>query len=229
MRARGVADVFDYSKLLDQDPGEYDRLLRVLTINVSKFFRNRETWSVIRDEVIPDILQRGDPLVMWSAGAAAGEEAYSLAILAWDWLARSGFGGWNGIRIIGTDIDGESLQVARMAEYPAAALDETPADLKRQWFEAGETYRLKEPIPRLVEFRQRDILAGRPEFEADLIVCRNLLIYLDKEAQRRVFDTFAETLRVRGYLVLGRVEMLASEVRERFEVVCARERIYRKR
>lgn len=229
MRARGVADVEDYSILLDQDPAEYDRLLRVLTINVSKFFRNRETWALIRQEVMPELLQRGGPLVMWSAGSAAGEEAYSLAILAWDWLARSGYGGWNGIRIVGTDIDGDSLQVARLAEYPAAALDETPVDLKRQWFEIGDACRLKEPIPRLVEFRQRDILAGRPDFDADLIVCRNLLIYLDREAQRQVFRTFTETLCARGYLVLGRVEMLAAEFREEFDVVSARERIYRKR
>ncbi|NIR46115.1 MAG: protein-glutamate O-methyltransferase CheR [Gemmatimonadetes bacterium] len=229
MRARGVADVSDYSALLDNDPEEYERLLRVLTINVSKFFRNQETWVVIREEVMPELLQRGGPLLMWSAGSACGEEAYSLAILAWDWLARTGFGGWNGIRIIGTDIDGRSLDAARTGEYPAAALDETPADLKRQWFEADGPYRLKEPIPRLVEFRQRDILAGRPEFDADLILCRNLLIYLDREAQRQVFEIFVETLRSGGFLVLGRVEMLDARVRDVFEVVNPRERIYRKR
>lgn len=229
MRARGAKDVEGYSALLDEDPAEYDRLLRVLTINVSKFFRNSETWDVIRSDVLPELLQRGSTIVMWSAGAAAGEEAYSLAILAWDWLVRSGRGGWNGIRIVGTDIDGPSLEAARTAEYPEAALDETPEDLKRRWFRAEELYRLKDPIPRLVEFQQRDILAGRPGFDADLILCRNLLIYLDRAAQKRVFETFVDVLKPQGYLALGRVEMLAPEIRERFDVVNARERVYRKR
>jgi chemotaxis methyl-accepting protein methylase len=229
MRARGVSDIESYASLLDDDPSEFDRLLRVLTINVSKFFRNPETWQVIREQVVPELLDQGGPVVMWSAGAAAGEEAYSLAILAWDWLARTGRGGWGGIRIVGTDIDGRVLDVARVAEYPEAALDDTPEDLRAKWFTKDEQYRLKEPIPRLVEFRQRDILAGRPDFEANLITCRNLLIYLDRDAQLRVFETFADTLQPGGYLVLGRVEMLASEFREQFEVLNARERIYRRR
>ncbi len=229
MRARDVSAVEAYSALLDEDPAEYDKLLRVLTINVSKFFRNPETWQVIREEVLPQLLQRGRPLLMWSAGAAAGEEAYSLAILTWDWLSRRGESNWDGIRIVGTDIDGPSLETARAAEYPRAALDEAPEDLKRRWFETADVCRLKDPIPRLVEFRQRDILAGPPDFQADLILCRNLLIYLDREAQKRVFGMFANTLRRDGYLVLGRVEMLSHDVRGLFEIVNSRERVYRRR
>ena len=229
MRARSVVDVDEYSALLDSDLSEYDRLLCVLTINVSKFFRNPETWAVVRDDVLPELLQRTGPLLMWSAGSAAGEEAYSLAILTWDWLTRNQRSGSNGIRIIGTDIDGQSLESARAAEYPEAALDETPEDVKRRWFEVDELWRLRDPIPRLVEFRQRDILSGRPDFDADLILCRNLLIYLDRDAQRRVFQAFVDTLRPGGYLVLGRVEMLPTVVKANFEVVNARERVYKKR
>ncbi|HSG81459.1 MAG TPA: CheR family methyltransferase, partial [Gemmatimonadota bacterium] len=229
MRARGIPDIESYASLLDDDPSEYDRLLRVLTINVSKFFRNPETWQVIREQVVPELLQQGGPVVMWSAGAAAGEEAYSLAILAWDWLVSTGQGGWGGIRIVGTDIDDRVLELARAAEYPEAALDDTPEDLRYRWFTKDEMYRLKEPIPRLVEFRQRDILSGRPDFEANLILCRNLLIYLDRDAQLRVFRTFVDTLQPGGYMVLGRVEMLAPELRQHFEVLSARERIYRRR
>lgn len=229
MRACGVNAVDGYAALLDRDPAEYDRLLRALTINVSKFFRNAETWAFLRASVIPELLQRGGPLTMWSAGAAGGEEAYSLAILAWDWLARTGYGGWSGIKIVGTDIDAASLETARAAEYPEESLSETPADLRDRWFVPGVCWRLKDPIPRLVEFRRQDILAGRPDFDADLVLCRNLLIYLDRAAQQRVFGTFTDVLRPRGYLVLGRVEMLAPEYRARFEAVNVRERVYQKR
>lgn len=229
MRARGVATLADYAALLDADPAEYDRLLRVLTINVSKFFRNPETWAVIKEQVLPDLLRRQEPLIMWSAGSAAGEEAYSLAILVWEWLSAHGRDGWNGVRIVGTDIDDPSLEAARTATYPEVALSETPPAVRRRWFTAGDEFRLREPIRSGVEFQQLDILGRRPGFDADLILCRNLLIYLDRTAQRHVFRTFADVLRSGGYLVLGRVETLAAEVRPVFHVVDARERIYRKR
>ncbi len=227
MRARGISDVESYSALLDHDPTEYDRLLRTLTINVSKFFRNPETWHVIRAIVLPDLLSH-ERLVAWSAGAAAGEEAYSLAILIWEWLAERGRTWWEGIRVVGTDIDAPSLQAARRAEYPETALAETPAEIRDRWFEPGHLRRLKEPLRSLVEFRLVDILARAPGYVADLIICRNLLIYLDRPAQARVFETFAEVLRPKGYLVLGRVEMLSPTVQPRFEVVDLRERVYRK-
>jgi len=226
MRACGVEGVSDYSALLDRDPTEYERLLRVLTINVSKFFRNPETWEIIRNEILPNLLRAEKPLVMWSAGTAAGEEAYSLAILAWEWLAARKRD-FNGVRVVGTDIDAQSLEAARSASYPDVALSETPPGLKRRWFTQDDGWRLREPIRSLVEFEQLDIL-GRPAFEADLILCRNLLIYLDRPAQQQVFDSFLEVLRPGGYLVLGRVENLSAAVRSSFETVNARERVYRR-
>jgi chemotaxis methyl-accepting protein methylase len=229
MRARGLSSVDDYSALLDTDPTEYDWLLRVLTINVSKFFRNKETWDAIRSELLPALLDQEGPLLMWSAGSAAGEEAYSLAMLVQEQLAGRGRPRMNGVRIIGTDIDEGSLELARAAEYPDVALSETPEDARRRWFVTGPVNRLKDPIRSMVEFRNVDILECRPDFEADLILCRNLLIYLDRPAQCRVFDTFVDVLRSGGYLVLGRVEMLAREVKTYFEVVNGRERIYRRR
>lgn len=228
MRARGLERLDEYAALLDSDPSEYDRLLRVLTISVSKFFRNPETWAVIRETILPDLLGRSEPPVVWSAGSAAGEEAYSVAILITEILAARGRSVSNGMRIIGTDIDAASLEAARAAVYPEVALSETPGDIRQRWFVKGELNRLKDPIPSLVEFRQLDVLERRPEFEADLILCRNLLIYLDRPAQRQVFQTMIEVLRPSGYLVLGRVEMLARDVKSSFEVVNARERIYRK-
>ncbi len=227
MRARGIDEVSDYSMLLDRDPAEYERLLRVLTINVSKFFRNPETWEVIRKRVLPDLLRRGEPLVMWSAGTAAGEEAYSLAIMVWEWMASRNRD-IDGVRVIGTDIDAQSLEAARSASYPDVALAETPPRLKRRWFMQDEGWRLREPVRSLVKFEQLDILS-RPSFEADLILCRNLLIYLDRPAQQQVFESFEEVLRPGGYLVLGRVENLTAAVRSKFETVNARERVYRKR
>ena len=227
MRARGVSTLAEYSALLDADPGEYERLLRVLTINVSKFFRNPKTWDVVSGVLLPDLLSRDSALTFWSAGSAAGEEAYSLAIIAWE-LARKQGRGWKGIRIIGTDIDSACLAAARTAAYPAVAVSDAPATIRQRWFDENELFRLRQPIPSLVEFRQLDLLEGRPDFNADLVLCRNLLIYLDRPAQRKAFEVFADVLNPGGYLVLGRVEMLGSRIRSHFEIVDARERVFRK-
>lgn len=229
MRARGVDNPAEYAELLDRDPAEYERLLHVLTINVSRFFRNPETWGVIASRVVPELLERDGTLLVWSAGSAAGEEAYSLAILAWQWRVARGVRGWDGIRIVGTDIDRRSLEAARVAVYPETALADTPPALRRRWFEKCEAWRLKEPIRSLVQFRHLDLLRDRPDFRADLILCRNLLIYLGRPAQERVFDTFVDVLRPGGYLVLGRVEMLEPRLRPLFEVINARERVYRRK
>jgi chemotaxis methyl-accepting protein methylase len=230
MRARGVSAPEAYAALLDRDPHEYDLLLRTLTINVSRFFRNRETWEAIRERVLPDLLRlRGQRLNAWSAGSAGGEEAYSLAILVWEWLESRGRRPWSGIQIIGTDIDEGSLELARRAEFGPLALIETPATTRRRWFTAAPPHRLDQSIRSRVQFQRLDILAERPVFEADLVLCRNLLIYVDRAAQSQVFRTFSSVLRPGGYLVLGRVETLDPEARDSFEAVDARERIYRRR
>lgn len=227
MRARGAKDVADYTALLDVDPEEADRLLRILTINVSRFFRNPKTWNAIRRHVLPQLLGRRGSLLMWSAGAAAGEEAYSLAILVSELLGEQRRH-WQRIRIIGTDIDGPCLETARSGRYPEYALCDTPLDLRARWFTPDRGWRLSETLRNRVEFQRHDILAGQPDFNADLILCRNLLIYFDRPAQESACSTFAEMLKPRGYLVLGRVETLAASVRTLFEVVDARERIYQK-
>jgi chemotaxis protein methyltransferase CheR len=228
MRARGAKDIADYTALLDAEPEESDRLLRTLTINVSRFFRNPETWDVIRRRVLPDLLGRRGSLLLWSAGAAAGEEAYSLAILVEELLSDGRLSRCRKIRIIGTDIDGPSLAAARSGQYPDYSLSETPLDLRVRWFTPGHVWRLDETVRSKVQFLQHDILTDRPSFDADFIVCRNLLIYLDRPAQEAVFRTFAEVLKPGGYLVLGRVETLAATVRSQFTVVDAGERIYQK-
>lgn len=227
MRARGALDVRHYASLLDTDPAEYDHLLRALTINVSKFFRNPETWQVIRQHVIPDLLGRL-PAVLWSAGTAAGEEAYSLAMLVTEWLGDGRPSRWRQVRIVGTDIDGPSLDSARHAVYEDFALSDTPAEFRARWFVPEKGWKLGAALRSRVEFRRHDVLAGRPDFDADLILCRNLLIYLDRPAQEKVIDAFVQALKPNGYLVLGRAESLPGSARPLFWAVDARERIYQK-
>ncbi|MGH7457900.1 MAG: CheR family methyltransferase [Longimicrobiaceae bacterium] len=230
MRAKGQSGFGQYAGLLDRDPVEYDLLLDALTINVSKFFRNRESWEVVRERVVPALFDRPEARVrVWSAGAASGEEAYTLSIILREWaevnsrqeeLAR--------FRILGTDIDLRSLDAARRAEYTDLAMMETPAGQQERWFSPGPPFRLREEARRNVAFVRKDLISGEPERDQAMILCRNVIIYFSREIQERLFRRFYDCLLPGGFLVLGKVETLFGEVRSRFSPVDNRERVFQK-
>lgn len=230
MRARGVEGYAAYSALLDADAREYERLLDTLTINVTKFFRNLETWQLIESEVFPALFAREAPVVrLWSAGSASGEEAYTLSILLHEYarkarrtadLAR--------FRIVGTDIDRASLDAARRAEYPELSLTETPPELRERWFSPGPPFRLREEARQNVRFVRRDLISEEAEAGQSLILCRNVIIYFDRESQERLFQRFYDALLPGGFLVLGKVETLLGEARAKMRSVNSRERIFQK-
>ena len=147
MRAKNTVSTAEYASILDTDPREYERLMRSLTVNVTKFFRNWETYSVIEKKVVPALFERReDQLRVWSAGCASGEEPYSLAILMHKHAVETKTASrLDTVDILGTDIDGECLGEAARAFYPESALGETPAalldtdtDLARHFLQYGE-------------------------------------------------------------------------------------------
>ena len=221
MRARGVHTYDDYSRLLDSDAREYQELLDALTINVTKFFRNLETWDALR----PYLRQLGAAyadLRIWSAGCASGEEPYTIAVLALETL------GDRAARVVidATDIDRLSLERTQQAKYPDAAFTEMPVQLKLRYF------RDDQPLPivrELVQVRAHDLMREPPPRPLyHLIVCRNVVIYFERRAQERLFKVFVEALAPGGVLLLGKVETLFGPARERLRLVDPRERIYTK-
>jgi len=231
IRARGVSGCAEYSELLDNDPREYERLMRSLTVNVTKFFRNWDTYSAIDQKVVPALMARDDREVrVWSAGCSSGEEPYSIGILLHRYAAAKGGKGLESVSVVGTDIDTDCLQEAKQGVYKEAALGDTPGELRQQYFPrvAGLHTMLPE-VRKLVTFEVLDLLHFQPPFqEADLIVCRNVIIYFERAAQDALFDHFHKTLAPGGFLVLGKVETLLGEARGLFSPVNARERIFRK-
>ncbi len=215
MRARGVHTYEDYGALLDRDAHEYQELLDALTINVTKFFRNLETWNALRPYL--DVLARRRPsLRVWSAGCASGEEPYTIAVL----LAEAGAQGM----IDATDVDRLSLERTRQAKYPDAAFSEMPVNLRRRYFRDGQP---QSPVRELVQVRAHDLTREPPPHPPyDLIVCRNVVIYFERQAQERLFQVFVDALAPGGVLLLGKVETLFGPARERLKLVDPRERIY---
>jgi chemotaxis protein methyltransferase CheR len=232
MRAKGTVSHTEYAGILDADPAEYDRLVRSLTINVTKFFRNWDTFHAAQQKVIPALWERGESeLRIWSAGCASGEEAYSVAILIHKYaVERSQQSRLDAVSIVGTDIEAHCLGAAENAVYGETSLGETPVELRQRYFtEMAGLFTVLPEVRRLVKFQRGDLLQSKPPFEdVHLLVCRNVVIYLEREAQDALFEAFHRVLAPGGFLVLGKVETLLGAARGRFSAVNARERIFRK-
>jgi chemotaxis methyl-accepting protein methylase len=233
MRACGVLTYGEYVAVLDHKPEELERLLDALTINVTKVYRNPETWSYLEREVLPSLVEAREGRVrIWSAGCASGEESYTLAMVLAEALDRVGHREWRErVNIDATDIDKLSLERARLAEYPERVFSETPPALvKRYWERVGpDLFRLDPSLRDMVSIRRHDLLGEAPPVpHYDMILCRNVIIYFDRANQERLMLMFLEALAPGGFLVLGKVETIFGAARERLELIEPRERIYRR-
>lgn len=220
----------DYRELLARDAGERQHLLRALTIHVSQFFRNPSSFEKLSNEIIPQLIrERGASraLRLLSVGCAGGEEPYSLALIIRERFADALAQGE--ILIRGTDVDASTLEAAREALYGPERLSEVPGELLERWFSPeGGRYRLSPEIRSLVSFERVDL--NDPPHRAepcDLIMCRNVLIYFERDRQEAILNRFADLLTEGGFLVLGKSETLFGSARRRFRTVCPVERIYR--
>lgn len=232
MRARAVTSYGAYAAILDADTREYERLLDALTVNVTRFFRDPSTYDALARTVVPTLWAGApDDIAIWSAGSASGEEAYSLAALfheharEQDALARLGR-----VQVTGSDIDRQSLLAAARAEYSTAAFADAPPELLDRLFPLVNDRRAVVPALRaMVRFERRDLLREPPPAARyDLIACRNVIIYLGRDAQEALLASLHRALRPGGYLVLGRAEILFGESRALFSSVEARERIFQR-
>lgn len=232
MRACGVHTYADYQALLDRSPVEYERLRDALTINVTRFYRNAETWNLLRRDLIPRLFAPASGEVrVWSAGCSSGEEAYTIAILAAEHLDRLGRSAdLDRLVVDATDVDRLSLERAEAARYRPENLNEMPPELVGRYLEpAGPELQVVARVRRRVFVRQADLSSTRPmRPDYHMVVCRNVLIYFDRPMQERLLQTFTESLIPGGYLVLGKVETLFGAARDRLLLVDPRERVYRR-
>jgi len=230
MRACGVHSYEDYARVLDADAREYERLLDALTINVTKLFRNWETYATVARTVVPAVWALADEtLRAWSAGCSSGEEAYSLAILFHQHAeALRETRRLSRLRVLGTDIDRDSLAAAERGAYEEAAFAETPAELRARYFSGTRPHAVVPEVRALVEFERHDLLREEPPAGQHLIACRNVIIYFDRDTQEALFQRFHAALRPGGFLVLGKVETLLGPARAMFAPVDARERVFRR-
>jgi chemotaxis protein methyltransferase CheR len=230
LRARGLTSYADYARLLDGDAPEYDKLVDTLTINVTKLFRNWDAFAALARSVIPALWGSPSPtLQVWSAGCASGEEAYSLAALFHRHASAGGERERAGrVRVLGTDIDRESLLAASRGLFAEPAFTDTPPDLRAAYFTEGSPAAAEPAVRALVRFARHDLIREEAPPGQHLIVCRNVIIYFDRDTQERLFERFYGALAPGGYLMLGKVETLLGPARALFTAVDARERIFQR-
>lgn len=230
IRASGCKNAEEYIDLLKRKKDEVKKLLNVLTINVTEFFRNNSTFDKIKDIVLPEILameETSGSIHIWSAGCASGEEPYTLAIILKEFFPEELKK--LSVEITATDIDEGILKKAAEGHYQRDKLIGMPPDLRQKYFkEDGDKYNLSIDIKKMVSFVKEDIFQEGLHRGVDLIICRNLLIYFSRDKQEWVLNEFWKGLKPGGFLVLGRAEILVGEGRKLFTTVCPRERIYRK-
>ncbi|MCK8614699.1 CheR family methyltransferase [Gordonia sp. C13] len=219
----------EYLDHLQASADECNALFNTILINVTSFFRDEDAWQSLRGVVIPQLLaQRGpdDPIRIWSAGCASGQEAYSLAMLLAESVGAESFR--QRVKIYATDIDEDALAEARTAAYDARAVESIPPDLLATYFEKdGSRYIFSKDLRRAVIFGRNDLVQDAPISRIDLLVCRNTLMYFNAETQRRVLGRLHFALAPQGVLFLGHAEMLLSHG-DRFTPFDLKNRLFRK-
>jgi two-component system CheB/CheR fusion protein len=218
----------NYIRLLEEDTDELDLLYRDLLVEVTHFFRDAEAFDRLRFELVPEIVQNAtDEIRAWVPGCATGEEAYSLAMI-FRHVLRSTGGDDIEVKVFATDVHQKSLEAAGAGVYRPESMANLPEDYRKDYFtKAGDLFHLSREIREMVVFAPHDITKDPPFTRLDLISCRNVLIYLEPDVQKRVLSMYHFGLRTGGVMFLGPSETVGDLDRE-FEVLDQHWRIYRK-
>ena len=218
----------DYMNNLKTNPGEVSSLFQDILINVTGFFREPQTFDALKQEVFPSIMKKrsaDDPIRIWIPGCSTGEEVYSLAICLVEYLDHSSI--HPPIQIFATDVNETVLEKARDGVYAASA-SISAERLRRFFVGTNGSYQVNKSIRRMCVFAKQDVTADPPFSKLDLIICRNLLIYLGPALQKKLLPIFHYSLKPAGFLVLGDFETV-GEFDNIFKVVNKRFKIYSKR
>jgi two-component system CheB/CheR fusion protein len=209
MEQLGIADYAAYAEYLASALDESDQLLNTILINHTFFFRDSEVWTAIATEIVPAIIASkpaAAPLRIWSAGCATGQEPYSLAILLAELLGLEDIA--TRVSIYATDVDVDALRFVREARYHAWHVRMVPLTLLDRYFVPdGRHYIVREELRRMVMVERHNLLADTPPPQIDLLLCRNVLIYLNLASQERVIGTLRDALADDGVLVMGKTEL----------------------
>ncbi|AVM72932.1 chemotaxis protein CheB [Magnetospirillum gryphiswaldense] len=228
MHLRHCPDIATFTRRLDENPEEIAALKREILIPVTGFFRDQPSFSALAEEVIDKIVSAwdsNDPIRVWSAATSTGEEAYSIAILFEEAFERQRK--WLPLKIFATDVEQSYIETAATGVYGDSIVAEvSPERLERHFSRKGDLYTVTKRIRQHIIFARHNVVSDPPFTKIDLILCRNMLIYLRPEVQERVLRRFQYALSPSGILFLGSSESLGSVAKD-FTPLLASHKIYR--
>ena len=230
MQVRGVHSLPEYSELLGNDPREHEALLSDMLISVTNFFRDRESFEALERDIIPELFKdkaATDEVRIWVAACATGEEAYSMTMLLADHAGEMKTP--PKYQVFASDIDEQAIATARAGNYPASIItDVVPLRLRQYFTKEGDRYCIRKVVRDRILFAAHNVLRDPPFSRLDMVSCRNLLIYLNRDVQVKVLEMFHFALKPGGFLFLGSSES-AESVSELFIPVDKKNRIFRAR
>ncbi|MBA2454843.1 MAG: PAS domain-containing protein [Chloroflexia bacterium] len=231
MQAVQIETYQDYLDYLQVQPDEFTNLFNTILINVTRFFRDPDSWTYLAEHVLPSALgdvSSNQPIRVWNPGCASGQETCTIAILLAEALGVEVFR--ERVKIYGTDVDEEALAEARLSAYTSTELESVPEELRAKYFQETHSdgrFCLHADLRRRVIFGRHDLVRDAPISRSDLLVCRNTLMYLNAETQAKVLAGFHFALNDDGALFLGKGEMLLTHT-SLFAPVEPKQRIFRR-
>jgi two-component system, chemotaxis family, CheB/CheR fusion protein len=212
MQMANIETFGEYTDYLEVHPEEFFQLFNTILINVTSFFRDPPAWDYLREEIVPRILketEREEPIRVWSAGCASGEEAYSAAMILAEAMGVESYR--QRVKIYATDVDEEALNLARQGIYTAKDLQPIESGLRSKYFEPHNgRYVFRGDLRRSVIFGRHDLVQDAPISRLDLLISRNTLMYFNAETQARILARFHFALNENHFLFLGRAEQLLT-------------------
>jgi two-component system CheB/CheR fusion protein len=228
MSLHQIRNLTDYVAFLRENPTEVDMLFKELLIRVTSFFRDAKAFEVLRKKILPNMVKNASedvPIRVWIPACSTGEEAYSLAILLHEYLSAHKLVAR--IQMYATDIDYEAIDLARTAVYPESISDNISKERLRRYFtKEGKMYRVRKEIRQMVVFAVQNVIKEPPFSKIDLISCRNMLIYMGAELQKKVMPIFHYSLKPGGFLFLGSSETIGT-FSDLFSVIDKKWKIFR--
>ncbi len=228
MSLHQIKNISDYVRYLQENQPEIQILHKEFLIGVTSFFRDPASFGVLKEKVLPEVLKNKSPdqlVRVWVPACSTGEEAYSIAIVLKEYMdeVKSSFQ----VQIFATDVDRDAVETGRLGVYPSnITVDVSPERLNRFFIKNSDTYNIKKEIRETVIFAPQNVISDPPFLRLDLICCRNLLIYLVPESQKKLLLLFHYSLNPGGYLLLGSAETI-GEFTELYSVVDRKWKIYK--
>lgn len=226
-----IDKIQNYVRFMQENPRETEILFNELLIGVTNFFRDPEVWKKLAEQILPEMLEKlpnGYALRAWVPGCSTGEEAYSLAIVFKEALAKVKNHRNLSLQIFATDLDTKSIEKARKGVYPSNIVaDVSPERISQFFIGDNEGYRVNAVIREMVVFAPHNVIKDPPFTKLDILTCRNMLIYLEPELQNKLMSLFNYSIKRGGIMILGSAETLGSG-NEGFEVLDTKLKIYKR-